>query len=133
MWSNNSGVMGILTRALSASSLRQKVIAHNLANFNTPGFKGYTVRFEEELARAQDRKIMPLRCTHCRHLGSEPDSIVPAVKTDRSAARRVDGNNVDLEGEMVALVTNQIRYNTYVQQVNNRFSRWRYVINEGRR
>lgn len=55
------------------------------------------------------------------------------MKVDRSAVRRVDGNNVDLETEMVALVTNQLRYNAYIQQVNNRFSRWRYVINEGRR
>jgi len=65
--------------------------------------------------------------------GEEPGEVVPAVKVDRSAVRRVDGNNVDLETEMVALVTNQLRYNAYIQQVNNRFSRWRYVINEGRR
>jgi flagellar basal-body rod protein FlgB len=131
MWSSHRGVIGDLTRALSASALRQKVIAHNLANFNTPGFKRYAVSFEEQLARA--RGALPLERTHRRHRGEEPGEVVPAVKVDRSAVRRVDGNNIDLETEMVALVTNQLRYNAYIQQVNNRFSRWRYVINEGRR
>lgn len=133
MWANNHGVMGELTKALSASSLRQKVIAHNLANFNTPGFKRYTVRFEEEIDKAQKRELVFLKRTHHSHLGKEPGGASPSVEIDRSTLRRVDGNNVDLESEMIALVTNQLRYNAYVQQINNRFSQWRYVINEGRR
>ena len=133
MWSSSGGVMQVLSGALSASSLRQKVIAHNLANFNTPGFKRYTVCFEEQLARAQGMRALSLERTHCRHLGGGAGEQVPVVQTDRSAARRVDGNNVDLEEEMIALVTNQLRYNACVQQVNSRFNRWRYVINEGRR
>lgn len=133
MWSSNCGIMGDLIKGLNASALRQKVIAHNLANFNTPGFKRYTVSFEEQLARAQSLDKVSLKRTHREHLGKAPEEAVPEVKTDRSTARRVDGNNVDLESEMVALVTNQLRYNACVRQLNNRFSQWRYVINEGRR
>ncbi|HHW73830.1 MAG TPA: flagellar basal body rod protein FlgB [Firmicutes bacterium] len=125
-------VMGELSRALSASSLRQKVIAHNLANLNTPGFKRYRVDFEKQLSRAQGQAIS-LKRSRGRHLGAGSKEAAPAVRVDSAAIRRVDGNNVDLETEMLDLVTNQLRYNTYVQQINNRFSMWRYVINEGRR
>lgn len=134
MWAKSDGVIGVLTRALSASSLRQGVIAHNLANFNTPGFKRYTVRFEDEVGRALERNPVTLDRTHHYHLGIErSDAAAPSVEIDRSTLRRIDGNNVDLESEMIELVTNQLRYNAYVQQINNRFSQWRYVIYEGRR
>ncbi len=133
MWSMSDSIIGVLTGALSASSLRQKVIAHNLANFNTPGYKRYTVRFEEEIGKAREGKSISLARTHRSHLGADPDEAAPSVEIDRFTARRVDGSNVDLESEMINLVTNQLRYNAYVQQINNRFSQWRYVINEGRR
>jgi hypothetical protein len=31
------------------------------------------------------------------------------------------------------MVSNQLRYNAYVQRLNGRFDNWRFVINEGRR
>lgn len=133
MWSSSDGVMGMLSRALTASSLRQRTIAHNLANFNTPGFKRYAVSFEDNLARAQGREALTLQQTHRHHLGNSAEEAVPVVQVDPSTSRRVDGNNVDLEKEMIDLVTNQLRYNACIQQVNSRFNRWRYVINEGRR
>ncbi|NLA27170.1 MAG: flagellar basal body rod protein FlgB [Firmicutes bacterium] len=133
MWlSSHDGLIGELRKALSASSLRQKVIAHNLANFNTPGFSRYIVSFEEGLSQAQKGCRVSLKRTDSSHLEKDSGKN-PVVEIDHSTARRVDGSNVDLESEMIDLVTNQIRYNAYVQQVNNRFSGWRYVINEGRR
>ena len=71
--------------------------------------------------------------THERHLqpGSAADE--PRVVTEKQTARRIDGNNVDLEREMLELVDNQLRYNAYIQQVNSRLDSWRFVINEGRR
>ena len=62
-------VMGELSRALSASSLRQKVIAHNLANLNTPGYKRYCVDFEKQLSRARGQAIS-LKRSRGRHLGA---------------------------------------------------------------
>ena len=129
---NSDGIMGDLIKGLTASALRQRVIAHNLANFNTPGFKRFAVSFEDQLSLAKQHNG-GLKCTHPAHLDETRQEIAPKVKRDNSTTRRLDGNNVDLETEMVDLVTNQLRYNAYVQQVNSRFSQWRYVINEGRR
>lgn len=133
MFLHSGSIMGELVKGLSASALRQRVIAHNLANFNTPGFKRSAVSFEDQLSLARQQANGGLKCTHPAHLSEARQEAAPEVKIDCSTTRRLDGNNVDLETEMVDLVTNQLRYNAYVQQVNSRFNQWRYVINEGRR
>jgi len=129
----NEGVMQYLNSGLDAASLRQEVTANNLANMNTPGFKSSHVSFEDELqkARGDDGKVQ-LRQTHPQHQPQKPHEIEPRVETNESTTRRIDGNNVDLEKEMINLVENQLRYNTMTQQTRDRFDTWRYVINEGR-
>ena len=126
--------MSWLSRGLDAAALRQQVTAHNLANLNTPRFQRSDVSFEEQLAKARTGLNSPLTRTHDKHfpLPAAPD-LKAKVKTDTTTIRRIDGNNVDIEREMLNMVSNQIRYNTYVQQLNTRFNNWRTVINEGRR
>lgn len=124
----------LLKRGLDGTALRQKVTAHNLANLNTPRFQRSDVSFEEELQRVREQMDSPLFRTHERHFPlPPPPEVTPRVLTDTTTVRRIDGNNVDLERDMINLVSNQIRQNTYVQLLNGRFSKWRYVINEGRR
>ena len=124
----------LLVRGLDAAALRQQVTAHNLANLNTPNFKRSDVSFEEHLISARNKPETPLSRTHQKHfpLPPHPD-ISPKVLTDTTTTRRIDGNNVDIEREMLNLVSNQLRYNAYVQRLSGRYNNWRFVINEGRR
>ncbi|SMB93961.1 flagellar basal-body rod protein FlgB [Thermanaeromonas toyohensis ToBE] len=129
-----SAVGEALRKVLEAAALRQRVIAHNLANANTPGFKRYYVTFEESLRRAlRGEQGLTLYRTHPRHLPGSGPEVEPRVEQDRFTAMRRDGNNVDIEREMVELVMNSLNYNLAVQQLNGRLGMWRYVINEGRR
>ncbi len=124
---------GIL-KGMDAANLRQQVTANNLANLNTPGFQRSDVSFEKQLREARENIDSPLARTDERHFPRvSQQEIEPEVKKDTSTVRRIDGSNVDLEREMLNLVTNQLRYNTYTQQLNTRFDNWRFVINEGRR
>ena len=124
-------VMENLFNKLDSTALRQEVKANNIANLNTPGFKrGHVRSFAEEMERAQER--LPLSQTHPSHLPGEEPETQPQVERETSTFRRTDGNNVDLEREMLDMVTNQIRYNALVEQISDRFSNMRYVINEGR-
>lgn len=114
----------LLKKSLDASSLRQKVISHNLANINTKGYKRSEVVFEEKLKQEMGR------------LQNDPDyvdSIEPEVVTDNSTSFNMDGNNIDLDVEMANMAANDILYNTLVAQLNNRISVMRYVISEGRK
>lgn len=89
-----------LEKALVGSALRHRLIAGNIANANTPGFKRSDLDFASALARALDA-------------GSSPQQIaaldlVPQLDTQTSA--RADGNNVDLDAEMAALHENSVTY-----------------------
>lgn len=118
-----------LEHKLDVSSLRQKVTAQNISNLNTPGYKRAYVDFDQELSRAG----VPLARTNEAHRPAKGDAGAAQVKREVHTSRRPDGNNVDLDDEMMNMVTNQLRYNSVVQQVSDRYARWRYVINEGRR
>jgi len=123
-----------IIKGMDASTLRQQVTANNLANLNTPGFQRSDVSFEKQLQEARERIDSPLARTDERHFPQMPDrDIEPEIKKDTSTIRRIDGNNVDLEREMLNMVSNQLRYNSYTQKLNTRFDNWRFVINEGRR
>ena len=127
LWSGET--MKKFSQELDRSALRQQVISHNLANLNTPGYKRSYVPFSDELEKARGQG--QLNRTHQQHIegGREQD---PRVMTENWTSRRADGNNVDLDKEMTDMVTNQLRYNTLVQQLNERFATWRNIISEGR-
>jgi len=125
-----------LGKALEAASLRQRVIADNLANLNTPGFKRSEVRFEESLRRALSKRerALPLRRTDPRHFGGAGnlETLVPEPVTVRTTSMRPDGNNVDLDREMVTLATNTIAYRAAAQMLGDRLAKLSFVINGGR-
>ena len=120
-----------LAQGLDVAALRQKVTAQNVANLNTPGYKRSYVSFHCALEQAQDK--LSLAKTKPRHFSKGPAQAEPRVETERHTARRVDGSNVDLDVEMLNLVTNQLYYNALVQKTGDRYADWRYIINEGRR
>jgi flagellar basal-body rod protein FlgB len=109
----------LLYRALDASALRQRVIANNVANANTPGFKRSYVAFEDYIKSAVERRDL--------------SGVAPRVLTDRRTTMRDDGNNVDIDHEMVLMAANAIHNQALTQQVTDRFALMRYVVNEGRR
>lgn len=125
-----------LAKALEAASLRQRVIADNIANLNTPGFKRSEVRFEELLRKAIGgrEQALPLRRTDPRHFGGAGnlETLTPKAEQVRTTSMRADGNNVDLDQEMVALATNTIAYRAAAQMLSDRLAKLSFVINGGR-
>jgi flagellar basal-body rod protein FlgB len=114
-----------LDLALGAAGKRQEVLANNLANVNTPGYKRLDVNFDETLAKAVDA---------ARSGDDSPlDGLRPGVSTDQSVAVRADGNSVDVDQEMAHLAENNIRYNALVQLTQKKLETLKYVISDGRR
>lgn len=114
-------VIDLLSRAMDAAALRQRVVANNVANANTPGFKRSFVSFEEHVREAIARRNVTAA------------SWEPRVILDSGTSLREDGNNVSVDHEMVLMAANAIQFQALSQQLNDRFSMYRYVINEGRR
>ncbi|MDA8233851.1 MAG: flagellar basal body rod protein FlgB [Clostridia bacterium] len=135
----NTLFIQVAEKGLDAAALRQNVIANNLSNVDTPGFKRSFVTFEEELKAALAAGKGPkLRgvMTDEKHLPIGPRSlglIMPQTHVQRNTSLRNDGNNVDIDEESANLAKNSIMYNALAQQIAGDFSSLRNVISEGRR
>lgn len=105
----------ILSKALDAYAARQKVIANNLANVNTIGYRAKAVMFEEELEKASHSPVQ-LTTTHEHHL--TPQESTSGIKVVDAAGEGVlpndptasGVNNVDVDIEMTNLADTQLRF-----------------------
>ena len=119
--------VNVLDKAADASWKKETVLANNIANVDTPGYKRKDLDFEgvlkQELGRCKhtslDTKIENL---HMDHLN-------PSVYTDLSNySYRLDGNNVDIDNEEVEYASEQLRYKGITAGINNEFNRMKSVI-----
>jgi len=127
----DSPIFNVLQKGLDASTMRQRVIANNVANINTPGFKKSYVSFEDQLKMVMEGGG-PLKGTHPLHIGTSNGGARPEVKQVRDTTMRYDGNNVDIDEEMVNLAATTIQYDVIAQGLMDRFNVLGIVIG-GRR
>lgn len=130
----NSSNFNYLPRAMTAASIRQEVIANNIANVNTPNYRKSVVEFEELLAREiygeePDGKLKMIR-THDKHLPFKPLDYraEPQIVQDNTTIMRTDNNNVDIDIEMASLAKNQLYYNAIVTEFGGHISRLKNAI-----
>lgn len=123
----SSSTFSLLRKDLDAASLRAKVISNNIANINTKNYKKKTVSFEETLNNEMDN--ITLNTTDSKHIQSDnaPGSI--SVNEDNTSTITNNGNNVDVDLEMVDMTSNNMLYETLISQLNNRMTMTKYVIN----
>lgn len=107
-----------LERVLDLGAFRHQLIASNLANVDTPGYRTQDIRpFAGELQQAMS--------------GEEP-LFTPVAREMRGLLERPDGNNVSVERESLLLAQNQLRFQVAVQFLRAEFRRLSEAINEGR-
>lgn len=103
-------IVNSLERGLDYSSLRTKVLQHNIANIDTPNFKRSDLNFEALLNQAMGNNgLLALRESHDAHLqGASLQSNL--IYQDKSTSTRNDNNNVDPDVEMTRLAENTYTY-----------------------
>ena len=99
-----NGIVDYLQAGLRAASMRQAVIANNIANSNTPGYRRRAVEFEAVLADAIDS-------------GGTVDlaEVRPRVVRPGTTPVNPDGNDVDMEKEVGDLIKNASTYKVYLR------------------
>lgn len=119
-----------LKKGLDAESMRQRIIANNIANVNTPNFKKSTIQFESLLKKALGRDSIKLLTTDPRHYGAASPlaELRPEIQVNRMTSMSEDGNNVDIDEEMTNLAANSIEYQATVNELSERISLLSYVI-----
>lgn len=130
------GMTNALEKGLDACALRNKVIANNIANADTPGFKASSVQFETYMKDALDSDgSFALQKTRDKHMDigtSGAGDVQAQVVANTGTTMRMDGNNVDVEYEMNELAKNNIEYYAMLEKINSEFSQLRTAITEGR-
>lgn len=102
-----------LEQYMNVISLRQKLVASNIANADTPGYKTQDVDFQASLQSALD--------------GGSPATVqVPGL------AVRNDGNNVDLDREARLLAENAMRFNVAASLMHSQLQQVREAIQGGK-
>ncbi|MGL5820814.1 MAG: flagellar basal body rod protein FlgB [Sarcina sp.] len=117
----------MIKRGLDTATMRQKVIANNITNVNTKGYKKYNVSFEdtlkdvtEDVRRDGRVKVFDKNIGRIR------------VSKDTTTSMNMNGNNVDMETEKVNQAANTILYNTLIGKANSKLATKKYIISGGR-
>ena len=131
-----SNALPLLEEALNYRAMRQDMIASNIANVDTPGFRPRDVDFETMLADKKakifndDSNKLEMASTSNMHL-SRKESIVSSEAMmffrDGHMARN-DGNSVDLDVETTELAKNSQMYNALVASMKKGVSIYTSVI-----
>lgn len=116
--------INLLEKMLDVSAIKHKVIANNIANINTPGYKKMEVSFAEQLEKViKDNSV------------NKFDSLQPKIvlsKEDANGTVRNDGNNVDMDKEVSSLMKNTLSYNIYTQLLAKKMESLKSAIENSR-
>jgi flagellar basal-body rod protein FlgB len=129
--------MTLLEKVLDLRGSRHQVIAANIANEETPGYRAKELNFLDRLTAAVRGRAMPaLWVTNSRHLGIRGEGAVGRVAgqvADVPAGDLpLDANSVNLELEMAKLSDNAMHYGTASNIVAMRYRQLLSAIRDAR-
>ncbi len=122
--------IGTVRGWLGGLSRRQQAISNNIANVDTPGYRAQEVNFETELRRSIGSSTGELLTTNARHIGATPgrSGQLGSQAAQALTSQRRDGNDVDIDQEMVKLAETQMRYQAAASALNTKLASLRNVI-----
>ncbi len=111
--------LGIHEQALQFRVKRAEVLANNLVNSDTPGFKARDIEFKSVFEQQLDDSVTISR-TNARHLAGEVDT-ASCLKFRNAVQPAIDGNTVDTNVELAEYAKNAMDYEASFQFLNSRF------------
>ena len=139
-------VFGIHEQALLLHGQRLGVLATNLANADTPGYKARDIDFSAVLSQTQGETQLPLEVTHAAHINFS-DSELPLqvthaghitfndgelpsgeLKYRNPYQASLDGNTVEMPVEQAAFSENNVRYQASLNFINLQISEMQLAI-----
>lgn len=124
-------LMGFHQKALDVRTQRMEVIAGNLANANTPGYKARDIDFQKAMQSAQSARNQHLTRTHENHIKG-------AMQAQGDLEFRVptqpdtgDGNTVDVQIERNTFLDNGLRYQASIEFMNGKIKGMKKAITGG--
>lgn len=133
---SSDGLIQTMDKSMSLATRRMGLIASNMANIDTPGYRTKDFSFEEalktELGKA-DGKNIPMALTHPLHQTPASTFTLPPSKDPISPQyERNDGNDVSLDRESILLARTQGTYQLSASFAQVELRRIYQVIRDGK-
>lgn len=138
MWQKIDRSLALMVKGMDGASLRQQVLANNIANVDTPNFKGQDVNFYSQLKGMMNESMpvmggVDLVRTNSGHLpGTLPVSSPSPFRVNQTDGQvRPDGNNVNIDVESAKVAENSIYYGTLATAVARKYKTIARAITKG--
>jgi flagellar basal-body rod protein FlgB len=132
MLANLTDALDFHAKALVLRAERQKVIASNIANADTPGYSGRDINFKEAMTAAVGGNSLSLRplspsagassgITDSRHIPIQASTTsLDQTRLDYTVQSQpsMDGNSVDMDRERASFADNAVRYEATLRFIN---------------
>jgi flagellar basal-body rod protein FlgB len=112
-----SNIMDVIEAGLKAETLRQKAIASNVANIQTPGYRSVDIRFEELLDKAMESSDT-----------LDLEDIQSELYEPGETSVQSNGNDVSLEVEVGKMIENTLRQKTYIRLLQTKYRQMQLAI-----
>ena len=128
---STASMFGIHEQALSIRTRRAEILASNIANADTPGYKAQDLDFKTALKNAQENisSGTNIALTNDKHLNIENIGSDSAIMFRQNYQPDTgDGNSVDINIERMAYMQNSLEYQTTIEFLNSKINGLRKVI-----
>ena len=122
---NFDKALGSHEKALLLQSRRTSILASNIANADTPGYKARDMDFAQTLKKVKFNTGSPasLKTTNAAHFKSASKDVFSGVEMNYRTPSQpsLDGNTVELQKEQAAFAENAVRYQATLKFLGGRF------------
>ena len=125
-WIDNA--LGIHAKALSFRSQRSAVLATNIANAATPGYKARDYDFQAALRSVADGGQMQMKATNPQHAVNSNNDRFGDLLYRVPTKEMHNGNSVEAEVEQAAFSKNALEYQASLQFLEGALSGIRLAI-----
>ena len=117
----NKTKVPVLNAVLDVTQLRQRVIANNIANVSTKGYRKRDVRFQEYLESFVRQPAVEGRVENARHIFIPKPIANPEVFESETEVNDAGINNIDIDREMADLAENHLFFNVGQRLLRGQF------------
>lgn len=107
----------LVEKALNVRAFYHKILASNIANVETPGYKEKDINFHEAL----QNRITP-----------SGEGITVREKAVCDGVNSTDGNTVNMEDQIMRVTENNLYFTSLARVITKKFAMMRYAITEGK-
>ncbi|NGP44132.1 flagellar basal body rod protein FlgB [Bacillaceae bacterium SIJ1] len=124
-----SSTITALEKSVGFAQMKQNVIAQNISNADTPGYKERSISFRDTLHNAQESLVA--KKTNAAHIPFSKETNTPYLIQSKQTSYHHNGNAVDIDKQMAMMAENQMHYYALVDRLNGKYQSLRSVIKGG--